>query len=138
MNNLLILAASTWAMTGLIWFVQIVHYPLLLNVGLENFTNYEKAHCQLTSYVVVIPMITQLIFSFLTAFQTGNNWLWINFALVIVIWLITAFWSVPLHNSLCIDFSADVHKKLIVMNWIRTVAWSCTAIIVTYVLWSKE
>lgn len=30
---LLVHAAATWAMVGLVWFVQVVHYPLFAQVG---------------------------------------------------------------------------------------------------------
>jgi hypothetical protein len=41
--------ASTLMLTGLIWVVQIVHYPLLKYVGSESFKNYERLHCSTTS-----------------------------------------------------------------------------------------
>ena len=34
---LIIHAAATWFMVGLIWFVQIVHYPMFANVGRDSF-----------------------------------------------------------------------------------------------------
>ena len=39
---LLLLAnlAATWTMVGMIWIVQIVHYPLFNRVGLEGFPRY--------------------------------------------------------------------------------------------------
>ncbi len=36
--------AATAAMTGLIWFVQVVHYPLFDLVGRAQFVGYEAAH----------------------------------------------------------------------------------------------
>lgn len=35
---------ATAAMVGLIWFVQVVHYPLFASVGADGFTDYETAH----------------------------------------------------------------------------------------------
>lgn len=37
-------AAATLWMTGLIWFVQVVHYPLFALVGSTGFAAYESAH----------------------------------------------------------------------------------------------
>ena len=34
---------ATWFMTGVIWFVQVVHYPLMARVGAEGFAAYERA-----------------------------------------------------------------------------------------------
>jgi hypothetical protein len=55
----LVLDATSWFMTGLIWFVQIVHYPLFANVGTEQSKTYAQLHCDLTGAVVVVPMIVQ-------------------------------------------------------------------------------
>ena len=37
---LLVSLATTIFMTGLIWFVQVVHYAMFANVGLDPFTAY--------------------------------------------------------------------------------------------------
>ena len=58
MNDLLIRflllthLASTLFMTGVIWFVQCVHYPLFASVGEEGFRNYEERNSALTTWVV--------------------------------------------------------------------------------------
>ncbi len=44
--------AATAAMFGLIWFVQVVHYPLFGSVGSDGFVAYETAHRRRTSFVV--------------------------------------------------------------------------------------
>ncbi|MDQ5964129.1 MAG: hypothetical protein QG625_283 [Cyanobacteriota bacterium erpe_2018_sw_39hr_WHONDRS-SW48-000098_B_bin.30] len=33
--------AATWFMTGLIWFVQVIHYPLYARIGEAEFAVYE-------------------------------------------------------------------------------------------------
>ena len=53
--------ASTWGMVGLIWFVQIVHYPLFAKVGEPNFATYEEIHQRLTTLVVLPLMFTELL-----------------------------------------------------------------------------
>ena len=35
---------ATFAMTGIIWFVQIVHYPMLARLPHENFAALEREH----------------------------------------------------------------------------------------------
>ena len=51
-------AAATLYMTGLIWFVQIVHYPLLGAIGDSEFPAYERRYMSLTTWVVVRLIIT--------------------------------------------------------------------------------
>ena len=45
---LLLNFASTWAMVGLIWLIQIVHYPLFSRVGADQFKLYEQEHQRLS------------------------------------------------------------------------------------------
>ena len=54
---LLIQAAATLAMVGLIWFVQIVHYPLMAQVGRDSFAHYEASHTARTTWVVAPLML---------------------------------------------------------------------------------
>jgi hypothetical protein len=37
---------STVMLAGLIWMVQLVHYPLLTKFGREDFQSYERLHCK--------------------------------------------------------------------------------------------
>lgn len=36
--------ALAWFLAGLIWTIQVVHYPLFPRVGREGFAAYEQAH----------------------------------------------------------------------------------------------
>jgi hypothetical protein len=56
---LLIHALVTWFMTGLIWFVQVVHYPLMAAVGSPGFAAYEAAHSRRTTWVVAPVMLAE-------------------------------------------------------------------------------
>ncbi len=43
---------ATALLPGLIWFVQVVHYPLFAAVGQEGFHAYERQHQRLKAFVV--------------------------------------------------------------------------------------
>ena len=121
---------STFAMFGLIWFVQVVHYPLFLRVGTESFAAYETAHANRTTYVVAPLMLLELATALAllahayrpTFVSTPSAWC--GAALVGVVWLSTAFVQVPLHNRLHAGYSADVIRQLVATNWLRTAAWT--------------
>ena len=49
--------AATLVMVGVIWFVQIVHYPLFSQVSEAAFNLYEAQHTRLTTYVVAPAML---------------------------------------------------------------------------------
>lgn len=132
------LAAVTWFMTGLIWFVQIVHYPLFSGVGSDRFLDYIKAHCNLTGMVVILPMVCQLLLSGWLALMSKSNdstLLWVNFGMVVVIWALTGFASVTCFNNMCAEgFSQAVHSKLVLTNWLRTILWTACSILMIVVL----
>ncbi len=137
----LALVFVTHFMCGLIWFVQIVHYPLFARVGSEQFKLYEQIHCSLTGSVVMVPMVVQLILSLWLAVSSAPGaakLMWSNFALVVVIWVITGFCSVPCHNNLCENgFSEAQYSYLLTINWIRTVCWTICSLILSIVLFRQ-
>ena len=55
----LVHAAATWFLVGLIWIIQVVHYPLFARVGEDGFVAYEAAHTRLISLVVGPAMLVE-------------------------------------------------------------------------------
>jgi hypothetical protein len=51
--------AATLFMVGVIWFVQMVHYPLFSRIGPEKFSLYSEARSRLTTHVVGPPMLVE-------------------------------------------------------------------------------
>ena len=131
-------AVATLFMTGLIWFVQVVHYPLFARVGNEAFPAYSRAHQTLTTLVVGPPMLVEALTALLLVVSRPaqvSAWLaWTGLALVGVIWLSTAALQVPAHGRLVSGFDAEVGSFLVTTNWIRTVAWSARAAVVCAML----
>lgn len=54
-------AATTLVMVGIIWFVQVVHYPLFGHVGKSAFAAYEMTHAHLTTWAVAPPMLIEAL-----------------------------------------------------------------------------
>jgi hypothetical protein len=132
-------AASTFFMAGLIWFVQVVHYPLFAAVGDSEFPAYSRLHQSLTTLVVGPPMLVEALTAgmLVVARPSGvSAWLaWTGFAIVIVIWASTALLQIPAHGRLASGFDASTAATLVSSNWIRTIAWSARAAIVAAMLW---
>lgn len=144
MNWVLLLnAASTLFMTGLIWFVQIVHYPLFGSVGTEGFSRYETLHASRTTYVVGPPMLLELGTAAFLAWQRPSGvpavQAFAGLALVGAIWLSTMLLQIPRHNTLGGGYDVDAHRALVSTNWIRTFAWSARTVLVLWMLaeWKK-
>jgi len=123
--------AATLYMTGLIWFVQLVHYPLFAKVGTENFAAYESLHRHLTGVAVAPAMLLELATAVVLAVHPPpllrSEWAWAGLALVAVIWASTFLLQVPQHDILQRGFAARSHERLVATNWIRTAAWTLRA-----------
>lgn len=125
---LLIQVATTCFMTGLIWFVQIVHYPLFARVPEAEFASYENQHTRLTGWVVASPMVLEALSAaalWLLAPAALPSWfLGSSLGLLALIWGSTALLQVPCHQALSQGFDARQHRLLVASNWLRTWAWS--------------
>ena len=125
---LLIHAGATLAMTGLIWFVQIVHYPLFRFVGEPEFGEYHPRHAYRTSLVVTplmgIELMSAISIAMAPPIGIDPTQAKVGAALVIAIWCATAFLSVPLHTRLGKRFDPRHVDLLVTTNWVRTALWT--------------
>ncbi len=132
-------AAATLVMVGVIWFVQVVHYPLFGSVGAESFTAYSEDHSRLTTYVVGPPMLleaaTTIPLIFLHPEPVPTLLPWAGAVLLAVVWLSTALLQVPGHRTLGLGFDPRAHRFLVTSNWVRTIAWSARGILVLWMLY---
>ncbi len=131
-------AAATWFMTGLIWCIQVVHYPLFARVGVAGYRDYQLAHQSLISLVVGPAMLIEAAAAALLLAARRDAATLSGAALLAAIWLSTTFLQVPLHNALAAGFDGDVHSRLVATNWIRTIAWSARGILALYLLRATE
>ena len=129
---------SSLLMVGMIWTVQIVHYPLMALVGPERFTAYEAAHAPRMAGVVMLPWTVQGLTSawLLVAPPAGVPMTLIVATAVaaLVPVVVTVLASIPAHTRLSAGFDAAVHARLVGTNWIRTLAWTAHAVLAVAVL----
>ena len=132
-------AAATLFMVGVIWFVQLVHYPLFARVGRPGFAAYSGSHTRLTGLVVGPPMLLEAATA--VALVLWNppgvsvSLLWAGLFLVAGIWLSTALLQAPRHTTLGDGFDPAVHRFLVTSNWLRTVLWSLRGLVVLCILY---
>ncbi len=131
---LLIHAAATWFMTGLIWFVQIVHYPLFARVGAEAWPPYGERHRAATTTVVMPVMLIELAAAAWLAWDRADALAVTGLALLALVWASTFLVQVPLHTRLGGGHDAAVVRRLVATNWVRTIAWSARGVIALWVL----
>ena len=51
--------AATLVMVGVIWYVQLVHYPLMARVATTSFPEFHNEHTRRTGWVVIGPMLVE-------------------------------------------------------------------------------
>jgi hypothetical protein len=128
---------ATWFLTGLIWFVQLVHYPSFAGWNPASFAEQHRLHTRSTSVIVAPVMVTELVLSLLTAFRPPLAWGILSreravlaFALVVAVWIVTFAVMIPLHDRLSKGYDSVAHRALVQWNWARTVAWTVRAFLI--------
>ena len=129
---------STLTLVGVIWIVQVVHYPLFAGVGAAGWSAYEAGHQSRITFVVGPLMVLELATAVWLVLQRPEGlpaWAVLTgLVLVGLLWASTAFVQVPLHAALGGTFDADAHARLVATNWIRTVLWTARGGLVLWVL----
>lgn len=121
-------------MTGLIWFIQLVHYPSYRDMAEKGFTGFQARSTARTSFIVGPLIFTELGTAALLLWKPPAGLdiagLWLGAALIAVNLASTVFVQVPLHVRLKATHDAALVERLIRTNWVRTIAWSVRAVLV--------
>ena len=138
MAPLVINALATCVMVGVIWFVQLVHYPLLATIGIDRASEIAVEHQRRTGWVVGLPMAGEGVTTLWLLFDLPNG---VNSALPFVGGFLlaialgsTIFLSVPLHEKMALAPTADIGHKLVRTNWPRTIAWTLRGVLAAIML----
>lgn len=133
---------ATAFMTGVIWCVQIAHYPLMSGWPHDDFSRWEAMHRSRIGGVVVPAMLVEGITAAIVIARRPPGvpaWLAWGAAIVLVaIWASTFFVQVPLHERLSTGWDADAHARLVATNWIRTLLWSVRLALVAAMLIARH
>ena len=123
-------------MTGIIWFVQLVQYPSFAQVDSASFAGFHSHHSSSISIIVAPLMIAEAIsgIAFLWApLRVQTSWqIWLGIGLIAFIWASTFLLQVPAHSQLGSGIDEETWRMLVRSNWLRTVAWSARAGLVSY------
>lgn len=121
-------AVSTLVLVGLIWTIQVVHYPLFPAAAGPGFPAFEAAHSSRITAVIALPWAVQGLTTvlLLAAPPAGvpRSLVWLVALLAAVPVAVTVVWSVPAHGVLATGFDAAAHASLVATNWLRTAAWT--------------
>jgi hypothetical protein len=116
---------ATCLMCGVIWIVQLVHYPSFKFISAEKFLEFERFHCNRISIIVMPIMSIEFLSGAFILFNNDQTPLFIlNFIGLVLIWISTFFIQSSLHSKLLLNYSLKNIQLLVKTNWIRTFLWS--------------
>jgi len=128
----------TWILIGIVWFTQVVHYPLYRKIK-EGFVEYERSHIRRTALLLGPIMLFEAVTAFLLVSSATGGTLTmlagVNLVLLILIWLSTFLFQISFHQKLCIRFSPKSLRNLITSNWIRVFLWTAKGVVMIFMIY---
>ena len=112
-------------MVGVSLITHFVTYPSFKLIKSGLFTEFHKSYTNKMLFIVAPVMILELISSlFLVIFDVSDNNTEIGLLIsLLLIWFLTFFIIVPIHNKLTVNYNKDLNQKLIKYNGLRTIFW---------------
>jgi hypothetical protein len=131
-------AAATWAMVGLIWMVQLVHYPMLARWSarspVDAVVDHQRRITWLVGPLMAVEGVTALILLVERPASMSALAAWTAAALLAVALGSTVLLQVPLHRRLAERHDPDAARRLVSTNWVRTAAWTLRGLVLAVVL----
>ena len=129
---------STSIMVGVIWIIQLVHYPSFLFIDKQKYMKFQEFHMSRVSYIVMPTMIAELfsgiyILLYNNILMVNTFFLLASFSLFLN-WVITALVFVKIHNGLLIKYEKKIILLLVKLNWLRTILWSLRLVFLTIII----
>jgi len=112
-------------LTGLIWTIQLAHYPLFAFLDPARFKEAMAFHQNAITPLVAPLMVAELGLALIRAYHERTPVAFAGLLLVLVIWGQTFFIQVPLHQRLLTETDpAATLRALVASNWGRTLTWT--------------
>jgi hypothetical protein len=129
-------AASTLVMTGIIWLIQLIHYPAFSFIGESSFVSFATFPQQRISMIVIPLMLVEAISTALLLHRPhpafAGRVAKVAALCLFIAWLSTVFLQAPIHQHMLKGRDGELLIDLIAGNWWRTVAWSARAFLVCF------
>ena len=124
----------TAIMVGVIWVIQLAHYPAFFFIDKLQYLNFQKFHMNRISIIVIPIMLLEIITGIIYLFyfyQLDDIYFLISFIFLIIIWISTAIFFTRIHQSLLNGFDRVEISKLVRYNWHRTILWTVRLILLS-------
>ena len=124
---------ATSVMVGVIWVIQLVHYPSFHFVELKQYNTFQRFHMSRISYVVIPAMLAELftLILILISMDQIDTLVLASAILLIFIWLMTAVFFSGVHQKLTLGYDQTVVDKLVKLNWGRTLLWTLRLLLIS-------
>ncbi len=119
-------------MCGVIWVIQLIHYPSFAYINPAQFTEAHQRHTSLMGVIVGPVMILELLAGLWLVSNKMTDFSLLNLGIIALLWFFTFFVSVPLHNQLGAGFNPVAIQKLVTTNWPRTILWTAKVGLTSY------
>ena len=120
---------STSVMSGVIWVIQLLHYPSFHFINEKKYVDFQHFHMERISFIVIPVMIIELASALLLAYFFQSSLTIILLTLVLGVWLVTFIFFTNMHQKLTNGYDPSIVDRLIQINWSRTILWSFRLII---------
>ena len=131
------LCASVF-MTGIIWFIQFVQYPLLNHISSFDFSCYYKKYTTRIVWIIYPVMIMEICFaswlSFLPVQSKLQIPILITYVMLALASLNTFMIQAPLNHKLQLAFDKAVLSKILFYNKIRLFSWTVRTLVLCWII----
>jgi hypothetical protein len=131
-------AFATWMMIGLIFFVQVVYFPLYKRLK-DKFTPYDvkdiKHMGMLVAPVFFFEFLSAVILVFYKYHDSTYRILsFVNLLMLVSIWVVNYYLQVKRYGVKTLLFLDKMHHFLLTSNWYRTCVWFLRGLVVLAML----
>lgn len=126
---------ATAVMTGLIWTIQLLHYPFFHHLSKETYSEQMSAHRTKISFIVIPAMLLELFTGlWLLIYTTSHSTIFtVGFVLIALIWLSTFLLQMPQHLKIADGYNRSAVDTLVKTNWVRTILWTIRLTLLLYI-----
>ena len=120
---------STSVMVGVIWVIQLLHYTSFHFINEKKYVDFQHFHMERISFIVIPTMLTELASALLLAYFFRSSLTIILLVSLLGIWGITFIFFTNMHQKLTNGYDPTIVRRLVQINWSRTILWSFRLII---------
>jgi len=110
-------------MIGVSLITQFVTYPSFIEIDTSRFKSFHRKYSNTMFFIAGPTMIIEAFASFFLVIDSFNYISLLSLFILIIVWILTFFKIVPIHNNISINPKINLFERLIQLNLIRTIFW---------------